>query len=384
MLAAMWQEHIGRRRRGRHPVGAGRRAESCEIHTIERPSDLDRLAPAWDRLASRSGSPIEQFAWARACAETMADRYRLQILAVGPPDRPCAIAPLVRRRRLFAPLELLGVSELGEPMDLLYADASAAAALVEALAGSFASVALKRVPVTSPALDAISRAWPKSGVVLRREVAGHPYIPLDDTWKEPERNFNSRRRADLRRAERRAEKLGALRCEIMSPTEADLGPLLDELFRVEAAGWKGRARTALAHDPVRGAFFRRYAAAAASTGILRLCFLRIGDRAAAVQLAVQTGERFWLFKVGYDDEFARCSPGALLMRNTVAHAAKQGLQAYELLGHAEPWTEMWTRTMRPCVRLHAYPPRVRGLSTLAVDAGIEGGRRLGRMIRSRR
>jgi CelD/BcsL family acetyltransferase involved in cellulose biosynthesis len=361
-----------------------RRADLHEMHMIERLSDLDRLAPAWDRLARRSGSPMEQFAWARACAETMDDRYRLRILAVGPPDEPWAIAPLVRRRRPVAPLELLGVSELGEPMDVLYADADAAAGLVDVLAGSLAPVSLKRVPGASPALDAISRAWPRTGVVLQREVAGHPYIPLDDSWREPERNFNSRRRADLRRAARRAEQLGPVRCEVLSPTAAELGPALDELFRVEAAGWKGRARTALAHDPLRGAFFKRYAAAAAATGILRLCFLRIGDRAAAAQLAVETGGHFWLFKVGFDDEFARCSPGALLMRHTVAHAAQRGLDAYELLGYAEPWTELWTRTMRPCVRLHAYPPRVRGVSTLAVDAGIEGGRRLARMVRSRR
>jgi CelD/BcsL family acetyltransferase involved in cellulose biosynthesis len=266
-------------------------------------------------------------------------------------------------------------------MDLLYADADAAATLAEALSGD--AVILKRVPADSGALDAIARVWRRPAVVLRQEVSGHPYIPLDESWKEPESRFSSRRRSDLRRGERRAEQLGEVRYEVVSPSGDQLAPLVDELFRVEAAGWKGRAGTALARDPVRGAFFRRYAAAAAAAGILRLCFLRIGERAAAVQLAVEVGERFWLFKVGYDDEFARCSPGQLLMRHTIARSAERGLQAYELLGYAAPWTELWTQSMRPCVRLHAYPARVRGMSTLALDAGLEGGRRLRRKLRSR-
>src|SRR3989449_7294507 len=56
---------------------------------------------------------------------------------------------------------------------------------------------------------------------------------------------------------------------------------LDELFRVESTGWKGRHGTALASDLSRGAFYRRYAAAASRTGVLRLCYLRIGERTAA-------------------------------------------------------------------------------------------------------
>src|SRR4051812_27544185 len=40
---------------------------------------------------------------------------------------------------------------------------------------------------------------------------------------------------------------GDLRGALAAPTE--VGPLLEEAFRVEAAGWKGRAGTALLHDP---------------------------------------------------------------------------------------------------------------------------------------
>jgi CelD/BcsL family acetyltransferase involved in cellulose biosynthesis len=101
--------------------------------------------------------------------------------------------------------------------------------------------------------------------------------------------------------------------------------------------------------------------------MLRLCFLRIGERIAAAQFAVESNERFWLLKIGYDEAFGRCSPGNLLMRETVRYAASRGLLSYEFLGAPEQWTRMWTDQIRPCVSIRAYPARARGVAALAAD-----------------
>jgi CelD/BcsL family acetyltransferase involved in cellulose biosynthesis len=86
-----------------------------------------------------------------------------------------------------------------------------------------------------------------------------------------------------------------------------------------------------------------------------------------MQLAIECGNRFWLLKIGYDEAFARCSPGSLLLLETVRYAALRGLHSYEFLGTAEPWTHMWTTCMRPCVSLLAYPANRRGLAAFAAD-----------------
>lgn len=354
-----------------------------QVRRIVELKELDTLARAWDRLASRSGSPIGQYIWARACAEALGDRYSLYVLAVCRRDRPIAIAPLARRRRPLAPLELLGAHELREPMDFLYADASAATALVRVLAKLSGPLSLKRVPADSLAVGSVADAYRKRGLVLNREAGACPYIRLGERHTEPEQELSARRRSDLRRAQRRAAKLGEVSYEALAPSPTELDPLLEEVIRVEAAGWKGRARTALAHDATRWAFFRGYAAAAASRGILRLCFLRIGGRTAAVQLAVETDDRFWLLKLGYDERFARCSPGSLLLLESIRDAATRGLRSYELLGDAEAWTRPWTKTVRPCVRLDAYPFERSGVGMLASDAAVAAGRRLKDVVRSR-
>jgi CelD/BcsL family acetyltransferase involved in cellulose biosynthesis len=361
-------------------MSESRPAREFHEHRIFEREDFDQLAAAWNRLARKSGSPIEQYIWAKACADALGDRYKPYVLAVGPPERPVAIAPLARRRRPLAPLELLGVHELREPMDFLYANASAAVSLVQVLAKLRAPLSLKRFPVHSFGLGAVGNAYRKRGLVLSRDAGGCPYIRLDEHHTEPEQGLSARRRSDLRRARRRAEKLGRVSCEVLSPAPTELDPLVDEAFRVEAASWKGRAGTALVHDSTRQTFFRRYAAAASSKGILRLCLLRIGGRAAAMQIAVETGGRFWLLKVGYDERFARCSPGSLLLLETIRHAAARGLHSYEFLGNAASWT----RDVRRCVHLEAYPLEPRGVGGLAAGAAAVGGRRLKDAVRSRR
>jgi CelD/BcsL family acetyltransferase involved in cellulose biosynthesis len=158
--------------------------------------------------------------------------------------------------------------------------------------------------------------------------------------------------------------------EIHAPDLSDLPRLLDTAFEVEASSWKGAAGMALLHDAHRAAFYRQYAEAACVEGTLRICFLRIGDRVAAMQLAIEEDSGFWLLKVGYDARFAACSPGVLLMRDTIRYAAEAGLTTYEFLGRAEAWTQVWTTTERRCVSLRVYPLGVRGLSALAADAAV--------------
>ncbi|MBI4627386.1 MAG: GNAT family N-acetyltransferase [Candidatus Rokubacteria bacterium] len=317
---------------------------------------------------------MQQFSWARACAETFASDGELQVVVVGEP-RPTAIAPLVRRGRLGR-LELLGVRELHEPMDFLYADVFALEQLARALAGLGSPIFLRRIPADSPVVSAMRNAYDGRGIVICRPVGGCPWIPLDGSWTEPERHLNSSRRSALRRAERIAQTMGEVSYEVLSPNPLEVKSLLAETFRIEAASWKGRAGSALLCDAARGFFYLRYGAAACQKGILRLCFMRIGGRAAGMQIAVETGQSFWLLKIGYVDEFARCSPGMLLLRETIRHAAARGLRSYEFLGAVEPWTRVWTERVRECVSLRAYHHTMQGSAALVVDVAEAGVRRL--------
>ncbi len=298
------------------------------------------------------------------------------MLMVGTPDQPRAVAPLVLNRGAFRRLELLGVRELHEPTGLIYRSASDAAQLAGEIARLGFPLAFDRVMADSLTLAAIREAWRGRGLVVCRPSQGYPFLALDDAWAQAEPPLDAGRRSDLRRARRRAQQIGPLTVEVVTPAVDHLDSLLDEFFQVEAASWKGRQGTALAIDGLRGGFFRCYAQYACRAGTLRLCVLRIGDQPAAAQFAIESGDRFWLLKIGYDERFASCSPGVLLIAETVRYAASRGLRSYEFLGVAAPWTRPWTRQEHPCVTIRAYHARPHGLLTLAADAARAGRQKL--------
>lgn len=341
---------------------------------------LRLLEPGWMRLGAGRGSPMQQYIWTSSFAETFQEAGAVRIIAAGPPGSPTALAPLVQRPGPFGALEALGVRQLFEPMDVLSADPEALSALALAIAGQGRALVLPRIPADSALIPALRAAYRGRGYLRVVPTDGYPYIPLDRSWQEPMAKFNAGRRSDFRRAWRHAEKLGLPSLEVLTPSLLELPALLDEAWAVEAAGWKGERGSALARDALRGSFFRRYARAACGQGVLRLAFMRINGRPVAMQLAAETANRLWLLKIGLDEAFARCSPGQQLMMHVVSHAAQRGLDSVEFLGQAETWTELWTRTMRPCASLRAYPFELAGLARLAADSMAYLGRRLANAI----
>ncbi len=283
--------------------------------------------------------------------------------------------PLVRQGALGT-LTAPGCLETGEPADLAWRDETRLHRLAEQLARQPYPVHLPRVPLGSPSIAALAEAFRGRGWLRTRPTHGSPFIELDPSWAEPVQRFNAGRQSDFRRASRRAAQGGELRFEVHAPSPGPaLDQLLDDAYDVEARSWKGAGGTALAVDPQLGPFYRRLAHAAAQAGMLRLCFLRIGGRAAAMQLALQAEGRFWLMKIGYDAAFARCSPGQLLMLHTIGHAAAEQLDSFEMLGNAAPWTAGWTQTLRPFVQVQAYPASWAGARAVWADAVRAAGAR---------
>ena len=332
--------------------------ESSNMVRNAESSTVEELAAAWQSLPSTS--PMQEYIWARSCAEAFPSGT-LQLITVGADPR--AIAVLVQQKN-SALLKPLG-AELYEPVEFPYADAGAAEKLAEAMARLPHRLFLHDVLADSILVDCLRRACGARLVI--RPIHGHPWLELDDTWLEPESHLNSGRRSDLRRARRQAEKLGPVRCEMIAPDPHSLEPLLEEAFRVEAASWKGRQGSALAMDPQVGLFYRRYAHAACERQTLRLGLLSIGERAVAMQLGIELADSFWLFKMGFDEEFSRCSPGALMMIESLRCARLRGCSRYEFTGKREKWNQIWTQESHPAVALNIHPPGIRGGTTLAID-----------------
>jgi len=336
---------------------------------VKAPVFAEFSAETWNSVPAEQRTPMQHHIWARACAETLATIADVQVATAGPRERPTAIAPLAPAHPGSRRLSLLGAEDLWESGEVQYLDEAALHSLARELAESGKPIGFGHYPAESPFIPALRRAYRGRGLVVVKPLhaRGMPFIELDANWLEPESQLSSRRRADLRRMRRRAEQEGALTVDIGLPRAEDLERLLDEAFAVEADGWKGRSGTAIKIDARLERFFRRYAELARCAGILRLCFLRIVGLSAAMQIAVECDGGFWLLKVGYRESLGRCSPGNLLMRETIRYAVEQGLDSFEFLGKEAPWTEAWTPHARPIASLKTYPFNPTGVNALARD-----------------
>ncbi len=336
-----------------------------------------RRAGGWDELAITADAlPSVDAPWARAAAKTFPGENWTVLFEEGGECQ--GVAPLVRRGAL---VELAGSRELGEPADLLARSPEALTRLAEGIANGGRTLVLHRLPSDSPTLTTLQEVYGRRAWLSVKEGVGYPTIELDERWSEPGGGLSSSRRSALRRSRRRAERGGAVEAELLSPAPEEVEGLLDEAFAIEARSWKGEQGTALVQVPVMEAFFRRYAAELADRGTLRIDFLKIDGRRVAMQLGLNWNRRHWLFKIGYDAAHREVSPGQLLLAESVAAAAQAGLEAYELLGSRDTWTDAWTELVHPCSKVVVTPRSGRGIVGAGSRRRGEARRDIDRRVR---
>lgn len=328
----------------------------------------DALIRGWERLETRAFLPTLSHAFTAALSRTFLANVDIEVFLIRISDIIAALLPLCRDRRYFARWRMMGAQEVFEPTDALCENPEATQLLADALARQSRPLWFDRIPATSLLIPALKTAMSGRGWISLRPGAQCPTITLDDRWKNPESCFNARRRSDFRRAARKASEFGEVSYEVRSPGPGDFDAVFDEAIRVELCSWKKEAGTAIASDHTKEKFFRDFFRAACEKRTLRMAFMRIDGQPVAMQMAVEFSDRYWLFKIGYDQAYGKCSPGTLLMLHTLAYAASRDLRAYELLGNVEPWiAELWTAEQHDCVRLRTYPWNVRGVIALAAD-----------------
>lgn len=332
------------------------------------PQEIVQVAKEWQELAAQFRTPLLQYEWFAAAAASFCQPGELYCLFVYSSAGLSAIAPLVRvKKHGFRQVELLGASYLGEPSGLLYRDEEALTCLLAKMIACGLPMTLSRIGAASLELRLLRARHNQLSACLCRPSTGTPVLPITTSWSDFEATISPRHGYDLRRARKRAQQLGEVEFEMISPAVGGLDSLLGEIFRVEAAGWKGRQGTALLLDQRLRSFFCLYAHTTAAQGRLRLSFLRIGGQVAAVQLAVQDYNRFWVLKVGYDEIFSKCSPGLLLMHETIRHSFAAGLEGVEFLGSDAPWLHIWTGENHPYLTVHVYPRTMEGQFRYGVD-----------------
>jgi CelD/BcsL family acetyltransferase involved in cellulose biosynthesis len=189
----------------------------------------------------------------------------------------------------------------------------------EAITGFIAAmkgspILFETIPADGPFLAALTVAAGELSAPVRivrkwQRAALKPEGSFGDWFA---RNFERKRRKEYRRIRARLGEQGRL--ESLSLADAEpVGPWIDELLALEAKGWKGKRGTAAKSDPRIEAALTKALRALAREGSLRFWKLALDGRPIAMMFALVTGGKAWLGKIAYDEDFARYSPGVLLI-----------------------------------------------------------------------
>ena len=125
-------------------------------------------------------------------------------------------------------------------------------------------------------------------------------------------SLSSHHYGEFRRLKRRLADQGALEHHVARGPE-DIRQAIEGFLALEAAGWKGRRRTAMVVDRFRAAFAREAVHGLAEQDLCRIHSLTLdGKLIASLIVFVEAGVAY-TWKTTYDEAFAAYSPGTLLM-----------------------------------------------------------------------
>jgi CelD/BcsL family acetyltransferase involved in cellulose biosynthesis len=185
-------------------------------------------------------------------------------------------------------------------------------------AGSALFLHLRDLPLGSPlhaALEGVLATQDRQAEIVHREARA---MLASDRTPEAycDASLSGKKRKELRRQANRLADEGAVRFHRSTGAE-ELEQWTRDFLRLEQAGWKGQAGSALACSAATAALFAESLGGAAERGRLERLTLTLDGRPIAMLASFLAPPGAFSFKTAFDEGFARFSPGVLLQRENL-------------------------------------------------------------------
>jgi CelD/BcsL family acetyltransferase involved in cellulose biosynthesis len=169
---------------------------------------------------------------------------------------------------------------------------------------------LHAIPTDGPFFDALKAHSDQFEVIESWQRAVLKPTGKFEDWMQS--NFDQKRRKEFKRLRNRLSEQGNLVTKTLGPKD-DTAPFVDDLLRLEAAGWKGKKGTALNSDIKLVKALHEAAAALHASKKLRFWSLQLDGKTVATLYAIVEGPNAWLGKIAYDESYAKYSPGVMII-----------------------------------------------------------------------
>lgn len=263
---------------------------------------------------------------------------------------------------------------LGVPLLRRGAEAEAARALLAgALQSTATYVGLELLPVDGPAWAPIQSAAAELGAkpLVYEEIERACVHKRSD---EPLPAISRKHQRDIERLGRRlADAVGA---PARAVDRSDDESAVEAFLKLEHDGWKGRQGDSLlatGHD----ALFREVCSRFRSQGRLELIGLEADEKVLALKVNLLSGGWVLCFKIAFDEEHAKFSPGIQLELANLKRFAEQS-DAVAMDSCAEPENAMINRLWSGRRALRSIAVPVSGLRSVPVRGAIMVGAKANR------
>lgn len=329
------------------------------VETIECYSDFLRLKPFWDDLAGGSGDmdiPFMTFGWFDLWWSQFGAGKRMLVLVLRQDGEPVGIVPfmkdLVWWRGLPVPAITFMANDFSARTGILAYPAYTGDVLTRSMQYlrdtrlGFDLIRLNYLPGSCAAEKLLDGILQESGlkfIKMRGELS--PYIPIDGDWA----GYLKTRSHNLREKIKRTTNNYARGPQTLALIEsaAQTRTAMDKIVEISRHTWKFHERTAIANDPVRIEFYRRYGEYAAARGMLKILILEDRQHPVAFTFEVKHKNTDYFIKTGFDERYSRSSPGIFILSASIREAFESGCTEYDLLGTNEEYKMKFTDLVRP-------------------------------------
>ncbi|MEW6411011.1 MAG: GNAT family N-acetyltransferase [Candidatus Zixiibacteriota bacterium] len=333
--------------------------------------DIDQLetyAAAWDELTARCPEQLPQssHAWVSTFL-----KYRLK-----PEQRWCCLIALQGTQFvgvlpvIISHRKLMGFSctELRTPGDshtrsvALLAAPENEAQVVRAIISSLDAVDpkwswlyMERIPVLSPAVKCLYSGG-GNGLGYHELANLGAFLPTVGVYADYRKSLKPKWRSNLTNYSNRLSSYENVRyeCGEVQSTGVDG---LSRFLEVENANWKGREGSAIAKIPDLVEFYMALADRLSRRGWLQLHFLVAEGKTIAGAFDIKCGRSLFGHKMGYDENYSKCSPGNILLECVLRHAFESPqIDRMELISDP-PWAQNWNVQKREFHHVWFYRKR---------------------------
>jgi len=279
-----------------------------------------------------------------------------------------AIAPLILiKRHGLKQFEIVGSSFLYEPIGFLYKDKNALINLFRGLINIKIPIILQRIHHNIDLFKRNEKIIRYPSLIINKQVSGTPWISTKMNWESYFNSISSKRKYELRRRQKRANELGEMNFEFITPENDQFKSLTQRAFEIESSGWKRKTGSGIMVNKNLNQFFSEYLYNASLENILRYAFLKIDEKYIATMICLEYSNRLWVLKIGYDENFTKFAPGVLLFFHTIKKSFEMNLSAVEILGTEDSWKRDWSNNIHEHFTTIIYPFSYNGYGRLLLD-----------------